>query len=251
MPAVVLRRAVLVISLAVVALVGVACNSKPKPLALGSVPEITTTTAAPKPPEYRQVAWATVPKVQIFKNAGDTTPVGALPNPTAEHYPLAFLAVGRQLDWIQVRVPARPNSSVGWVHSTDVSLGDVPKYRIQVQLSTHQLSLFEGDNAVLQYPVGVGKGVTPTPTGTFYIDILVKLTNPNGVYGAYQLSVSGFSNVLQRFAGGIGQIAIHGTNAPGLIPGDISNGCIRMRNDAISKLVELGVNVGTPVDVVA
>jgi len=249
--AVVSRRAALLVLLCVVGLVGGACSSgSPKPLAVAAVPRLTTTTTV-KPVEFRQVAWANVPRVQIFKNPGDATPVGTLPNPTAEDYPLAFLAIGQQPDWLQVRIPARPNSAVGWIRASDVHMGDVPKYRILVEVGAHRLSLFQGDQKLMEAPVGVGKGVTPTPTGNFYIDIKVTLSNPNGVYGPYQLSVTGFSNVLQRFAGGIGQIAIHGTNAPGLIPGNISNGCVRMRNADISKLADYGVDVGTPVDIVA
>ena len=245
------RRTFVVLLLALLAVAG-ACTTKSKQEALPATPPPPpTTTTAPKPPEYRQVAWAAVPKVQIFKNAGDAAPVGSLPNPTAEHYPLAFLAVGQQPNWLQVRIPARPNSSVGWVRASDVTLGDIPQYRILVEVAAHRLTLFKGDETVMQAPVGDGKAATPTPTGNFYIDIKVKIDNPSGVYGPYQLSVTGFSNVLEHFAGGIGQIAIHGTNAPGLIPGYISNGCIRMRNADISKLVDLGVDVGTPVDVVA
>ena len=246
-----LRRTILLAVIAVLGVTGGACSYKAKPLAVAPVREVTTTTTAPKPPEYRQVAWADVAKVQIFKNPGDVTPVGSLPNPTTEQYPLAFLAVDKQPDWVEVRIPRRPNSSVGWVRASDLRLGDVPQYRILVEIGAQRLTLLKGDDVVLQDPVGVGKSVTPTPTGNFYIDIKVKLSNPNTVYGPYQLSVSGFSNVLQRFAGGIGQIAIHGTNTPQLIPGNISNGCIRMRNADISKLVDLGVDVGTPVDIVA
>jgi lipoprotein-anchoring transpeptidase ErfK/SrfK len=250
-PAVGSRRVVVAVLLAVLVFAGGACSGKPHPLASGPVPELATTTTTAKPAVYRQVAMASVPKVEVFKAPGDTAAVGALKNPTAEGYPLAFLAVGQAPDWVQVRLPTRPNGVVGWIKASDVTLGETPQYRVQVSLGARQLTLFRGDEIVMQEPVGVGKARTPTPTGSFYIDILVKLRNPNTVWGPYQLSVSGFSNVLERFAGGVGQIAIHGTNAPGLIPGDISNGCVRMKNDAITRLVDHGVGVGTPVDIIA
>jgi lipoprotein-anchoring transpeptidase ErfK/SrfK len=62
--------------------------------------------------------------------------------------------------------------------------------------------------------------------------------------------VAGFSDVLQRFEGGVGQIAIHGTNRPDLIGKFVSNGCIRLNNDDITALQPLAP-VGTPVQIVA
>jgi lipoprotein-anchoring transpeptidase ErfK/SrfK len=56
--------------------------------------------------------------------------------------------------------------------------------------------------------------------------------------------------VLQSFDGGVGQIAIHGTNHPNLIPGYISNGCVRMQNDDIMQVADLAP-VGTPVSIIS
>ena len=67
---------------------------------------------------------------------------------------------------------------------------------------------------------------------------------------ALALSVAAFSDVLQSFDGGPGQIAIHGTNRPDLIGKFVSNGCIRLNNDDITALQPL-VPVGTPVQIVA
>lgn len=41
-------------------------------------------------------------------------------------------------------------------------------------------------------------------------------------------------------------IGIHGTNEPGLIPGRISHGCIRVPNPEMAKLRRL-MHLGTPV----
>ena len=76
------------------------------------------------------------------------------------------------------------------------------------------------------------------------------LANTSGPYGTYQVSVSGFSDVLHSFGGGNGQIALHGTNRPDLIGQAVSNGCVRMNNDDITKLAELAPS-GTPVEIVA
>ena len=44
--------------------------------------------------------------------------------------------------------------------------------------------------------------------------------------------------MLTDWPGG-GFIGIHGTDAPGLIPGHVSHGCIRLRNAAILRLARL------------
>ena len=69
----------------------------------------------------------------------------------------------------------------------------------------------------------------------------------NAMYGPYAFGLSARSAVLTDWPGG-GFIGIHGTNAPGLIPGGISHGCIRMRNGDITRLNRL-VSAGTPVSV--
>jgi lipoprotein-anchoring transpeptidase ErfK/SrfK len=41
-------------------------------------------------------------------------------------------------------------------------------------------------------------------------------------------------------------VGIHGTNQPGLIPGRVSHGCVRVRNTQIRKL-RLLMGLGTPI----
>ena len=58
--------------------------------------------------------------------------------------------------------------------------------------------------------------------------VVVDIVNPLGghsVYGWGQLSISGFSDVLERFAGGIGQVALHGWNDDSVMGTAASNGC--------------------------
>ncbi len=84
--------------------------------------------------------------------------------------------------------------------------------------------------------MAVGTGSTPTPTGNYFVDGTVQVPDPSGPYGAYQMSVAAFSDVHYSFGGGIGQIAIHGTNDPALLGTPASNGCVRMTNDDITLL---------------
>jgi lipoprotein-anchoring transpeptidase ErfK/SrfK len=145
-----------------------------------------------------------------------------------------------------VLLPTRPNLSRGWISASAVRLAFNP-YRLEVQLSRHVLTIWRSGKLVQRYPVGVGqRAVTPTPAGLYYITELLKQPDPGGEYGPYAFGISAHSNVLHEFAGGNGEIGIHGTNQPWLVGGDVSHGCIRVRNDVITRLAN-ELPLGTPV----
>src|SRR5690606_22269819 len=105
----------------------------------------------------------------------------------------------------------------------------------------------DGGTAVFEAPVAIGTAETPTPVGVFYVtDPIGPFANATGVYGAYAIGISAFSDVLDEFYGGPPQVAMHGTNKPELIGQSVSNGCIRMANDDVLALADL-VDLGTPV----
>lgn len=181
-----------------------------------------------------------------------TAPVATPSNPTAEGFPLVVSVVEQTPDgaWSLVRLPMRPNGFAGWIRTSDITTWRVPN-RIEVTLSTRTLTVYRGtsDEVLFSTDVAIGRPNTPTPLGNFFIDIV----NPLGhhpVYGWGQLSVSGFSEVYQRFGGGIGQMALHGWNNDSVMGKAVSNGCIRMRNADIARVAELAP-LGTPVDIVA
>ena len=99
---------------------------------------------------------------------------------------------------------------------------------------------------ILRTRAGVGRSVLPTPKGTYFVAELLKQPNPFGPHGPYAFGLSAHSNVLQSFGGGPGQIGIHGTNEPAALGTDVSHGCVRISNAAISKLARL-LPLGTPV----
>jgi lipoprotein-anchoring transpeptidase ErfK/SrfK len=209
-----------------------------------------TTTTAPKAPF--EAAHAIAAEIALYDSPAAPGSTTSLPNPTIEQVPLAFLVKQHgPPGWLQVQINQRPNEATAWIRESDVMLAPVEN-RIVVSVSNHLLTVYKGltDQVVFQAPVATGVARTPTPLGSFYIDVVVDLDYKGGPYGAYQLSVAGFSDVLQSFGGGPGQIAIHGTNHPELIGQDVSNGCIRMTNDDITSLVPLAP-VGTPVQVIA
>jgi len=194
-----------------------------------------------------QIADAVVPKLHLYSEPGQAEHDDVLNNPTWEGLPVVGLVMQRQGDWIEMQISRRPNEATAWVQASEVRLRTTP-YSIRVSSSGHRLTAYRGNEVVLDAPVAVGTGGTPTPTGAFFLDGIVTGLDPAGPYGPVQLSVAAFSNVLQRFGSGVGQIAIHGTNAPGSVGTSASHGCVRMNNDDITRLADM-VPTGTPVEI--
>jgi lipoprotein-anchoring transpeptidase ErfK/SrfK len=93
--------------------------------------------------------------------------------------------------------------------------------------------------------VGVGTSAAPTPTGSFFVRN--RLTRyRSSFYGPVAFGTSARSTLTDWPAGGF--VGIHGTSRPELIPGRVSHGCIRMRNDDILELARL-MPVGTPLEI--
>ena len=145
--------------------------------------------------------------------------------------------------WYQVRIPMRPNGRKGWVRSAGLG----PLYRVKTHLvvnrSKQRATLSKAGRKIWSAPVGVGKSSTPTPPGHFWIREKFKTHDAGGIYGPMAFGTSDYS-VLTDWPGG-GVIGIHGTNEPGLIPGNPSHGCIRVRNDDLKKLWKR-LPIGTP-----
>jgi lipoprotein-anchoring transpeptidase ErfK/SrfK len=146
--------------------------------------------------------------------------------------------------WIEVLLPLRPNGSRGWIHSDFVTLKKTP-FRVEIDISDRRLRVFRAGRRVLTVPVAVGKPSTPTPRGRFAIAETVVTNHPTGFLGPVVLPITGYSRVLNEFAGGDGRVALHGTSLPQLIGGRVSNGCIRMRNRDIVRVSRLA-KPGTP-----
>jgi lipoprotein-anchoring transpeptidase ErfK/SrfK len=102
---------------------------------------------------------------------------------------------------------------------------------------------------VLTTPVAVGSPESPTPTGHFFLVDKLDTQSASSAYGPFAFGLSGHSDVLTEFAGGDGQIGIHGTNDPSSIGNAVSHGCVRVPNDVIAQLNDL-VPLGTPVTIV-
>lgn len=199
-------------------------------------------------PHDTLVADAAVPEVSIYESPLDWEPVDTMSNPTHEGVLLIFSVLSQEGGWLNVRLPKRPNDSTGWIKASEVRIRKVPN-RIVVDRSEHTLLALRGDEVLMEMAVGVGLANTPTPLGNFYVDISVPFQNTGGPYGAFMLSVAGYSEVLTNFGGGNGQIAIHGTNNRGSVGINSSNGCLRLYNEDILELKDLAPT-GTPVEII-
>jgi lipoprotein-anchoring transpeptidase ErfK/SrfK len=102
---------------------------------------------------------------------------------------------------------------------------------------------------VRRFTVIVGKPSTPTPQGQFFVEESVRLP-PESAGAPFALALSARSNVLQEFAGGPGQIALHGlANLGGTLGTAISHGCVRLGDRDITWLADR-IGPGVPVTII-
>jgi len=148
---------------------------------------------------------------------------------------------------LHVMLRTRPNGSTGYVSRRDVILKTID-WSIDVDVSAHYVTVYQGKNVFLETYAVTGTGGTPTPIGDFFVTEGVKESNPSGAHGVFIFGTSAHSDVWHTFGGGDGQIGIHGTNAPGLVGTGSSNGCIRLTNEAISRLAA-SMPLGTPIHI--
>ena len=251
------------------ALVLVGCGGDSGKASLGKTVSTTTpaVTAAPSNDvSYIATVKPAVTKVDVFDKPSANEPARQFDNPwlydptvPTSKVPQVFLVKEQRPDgWVQVLLPVRPNGSTGWVKAADVTLTPNP-FRIKVALGAHTITVNNGSQVIYTGPVAIGATnpplpdvgkPTPTPTGDYYLRILLQAPDPNTVYGPYAYGLSSHSDSLDEFAGGDAEIGIHGNNDASVLGTDATHGCIRMDNDAITMLAKQ-LPLGTPVTVAA
>jgi hypothetical protein len=148
--------------------------------------------------------------------------------------------------WVHVRLAVLPNNTTGWLPRSALGGYQFVHTHLFVDLERLTATLLSDGRTVFRARVGVGQKQWPTPQGSFYVR--EKLSNfASPFYGPFAFGTSARSSVLTDWPSG-GFVGIHGTNEPELVPGQVSHGCIRLRNPDIVRLNRL-MPVGTPVTI--
>jgi lipoprotein-anchoring transpeptidase ErfK/SrfK len=194
--------------------------------------------------------WTTVrrPTLARSRPSASASVIAELSTRAPEGTPNALSVIATRTEaqsrvWVEVRLPVLPNGTDGWVPRRSVGAYQTLDTRLVVDRSALRATLYRDGKAIFGAPVGIGTSSWPTPVGRFIVrSELTRYASP--FYGPVSFGTSARSAVLTDWPAG-GFVGIHGTNAPQLIPGRVSHGCVRMRNSDILRLARL-MPVGTP-----
>jgi len=148
------------------------------------------------------------------------------------------------------------------VPEPDVYVGG-PGRQVVINVPQTRLFVYQDGRLIKSFPVAVGKMLTRTPTGSFEVtgiyhdptwhvpkSIQAEMRNQGR---QVQIAVppgpdNPLGKVFIRFGEpGLG-LGMHGTNAPGSVPGFRSHGCVRLKNPDALQLADL-LSVGDTVTV--
>jgi lipoprotein-anchoring transpeptidase ErfK/SrfK len=161
--------------------------------------------------------------------------------------PVLGQATRRGRSWLRVRLPGRPNGHAGWISADRTKRGST-EWHLVVRRATRRVTVYRGGRVRRVFRAVVGRPSTPTPRGTFFVEEALALHSYESG-GPFALATSARSNVFQEFAGGPGQIAIHGTGNLTGAPGTaVSHGCIRLGTRAIAWLARR-IGAGVPLTI--
>lgn len=128
-------------------------------------------------------------------------------------------------------------------------------YELVLNVATRKLILYSHANLVKEYPVGVGKSLTPTPLGEF--KIVRRISNPAWVnpYRQSKVIAAGESNPIGGYWLGFAmnkknqEYGFHATADLNSVGQASTHGCIRLYAEDMKELFNL-VGVGIPVHVI-
>ena len=201
--------------------------------------------------ERTHTLWAFVRRPAQVRPApdGDAPPVGRLRAQTYFGLNELVLVLGRSASdggaWSRIRYPGLGDRT-GWVPSATLDEPEAVDTRLVIDRRRTVVQLYRDDRLVFRARIGVGAHKSPTPAGSYYVRERL-VPKPGGIYGVLAFGLSAYSRLRTDWPGG-GQVGLHGTNEPRLIPGHISNGCIRLRNARIEALDRL-MPLGTPIEI--
>jgi hypothetical protein len=178
--------------------------------------------------------------------------IGQIHFETEDGFPEVYLLLSiytnsHDEEWVDIRIPARPNGQTGWVPRERLGTFHLTHWLIVVNRERRRLTAYYDGRLRRVFPVGIGKPSTPTPAGHFWIRERFRVSDRNSPYYPYALGTSDYSTLSEWPGGGV--VGIHGPfGEPQAIPGDPSHGCIRMLPADIGWLGPR-VSLGTPVEI--
>jgi lipoprotein-anchoring transpeptidase ErfK/SrfK len=217
---------------------------------LSGTPAPTDAFALSGPGGVSRWAYVSDPVAARAEPRASARVVGRLPAVTPERVQNVTLLLNGKIQqgryWVRVRLPMLPNGSTGWVPRTALGSFRAIRTRLVIDRSLFTATLYRAGSVIFRSRIGVGKAYWPTPRGEFHVrEKLSGFKDP--IYGPLAFGLNARSAVLTDWLNG-GFIGIHGTNKPGILPGRVSHGCIRMPNAAILRLARL-MPMGTPVTI--
>ncbi|MEO0406655.1 MAG: L,D-transpeptidase [Cyanobacteria bacterium P01_A01_bin.135] len=177
---------------------------------------------------------------------GEQTP-DRLANPSSRDRPSSELTVPRTGMVAVLPVAQRSLDGLAPTRPTD-SLGEADT--AVVDLSDRRVYLYQGEQLLADYAVGIGRQDWETPTGDF--QVIEKQENPIWRHPfTRELVQPGPENPLGThwvsfWTNGTHEIGFHGTNNADAIGQAVSHGCIRMRNadvEALYAMMPVGATV--------
>jgi len=196
--------------------------------------------------------WAYVNQIVSVLRAPRTgsARVGQLTRYTADGFSSIYVVLRAHWDaigmeWVQLRIPGRPNGRTGWVERSALGPFQVTHALLVVNREQMRMYFYRLGRRIWSAPIGVGKPSTPTPAGHFWINERIRVADARSGYYPYAFGTTDYSHLTEWPGGGV--VGIHGPYYdPQSIPGQISHGCIRLQV-ADDWWLAAHLKLGTPV----
>jgi len=223
---------------ALLAAVAAGAFAAPAPAARPTVPPSQSLVVLLRDHVVRAAPAASAPRIESVSGRRPLTRVRTV---------LPVIGSRRGRTWLQVRLPGRPNGHHGWITSAHTRPAST-EWHIVVRLGARRVIVYRGGRVERSFRAVIGTPGTPTPRGRFFVEEALALS-ARQAGGPFALATSARSQVLEQFAGGPGQIALHGTaNLPGALGNAASHGCVRLSTRAITWLARR-IGAGVPLRV--
>jgi L,D-transpeptidase catalytic domain len=142
--------------------------------------------------------------------------------------------IGQQSGWVQVLLPSRPNGSMGWLSTDQLSLAR-SNDEIRIHLAANRLQLVRSGRITGSWTVSTGTHRTPTPTGRTFL--LAVIRDPQQTFSPLIYALGTHSAALDTYAGGPGTVGIH--TWPTASTPRASHGCIRVPAGALRAIAQV------------